>query len=136
MPFETGSLSADTWTKITKHIPGHADLQFDDNVGSGLEFRFYLFRGTDNTDSGVTLDAWATHDSTQNTPDQTSTWYTTNGATFEITGLQLEVGQRSTAFEHKRFGDELNDCLRYYEKSYDYGTAFSGTASEWWLDCS
>ena len=117
--FETGSLTADTWTKVTKHIPGHADLQFDNDNGSGLEFRFYLFRGTDNTDNGVTLDAWANHNGSQNTPDQTSTWYTTDEATFEITGFQIEVGATATPFEHRSYGDELARCQRYYFRAVD-----------------
>ena len=35
--FETGSLSADTWTKITKTIPGNSNLQFNDNNDNGLD---------------------------------------------------------------------------------------------------
>ena len=115
--FQTGSLSANTWTKITKTIPGNSNLQFDNDNGSGLEFRFYLFAGTDRTDNSVSLDAWATHSSTANTPDQTSTFYTTNDATFEITGVQLEVGDSATDFEHKTFGEELALCQRYCQKN-------------------
>ena len=47
-------------------------------------------------------------------PDFTSTWYTTNDATFEITGVQLEVGTQATPFEHRSFGEELSLCQRYY----------------------
>ena len=48
--------------------------------------------------------------------DMTSTWYTTNDATFEITGLQLEVGTEATPFEHRSFGEELSLCQRYYQR--------------------
>jgi len=37
-------------------------------------------------------------------------------ATIEITGVQLEVGDTATPFEHRSYGDELRRCLRYYEK--------------------
>ena len=119
-PMETGSLTADTWTKFTKAIPGHADLQFDLNADTGLNVDFSIFRGTDQTASGVTLDQWSTNDQAAKIPDMTSTWYTTNDATFEITGVQLEVGSVATDFEHKSYAQELQLCKRYYQKCFDY----------------
>ena len=112
-PFETGSLTADTWTKITKTIPGNSNLQFDNNNASGLRIHITPFLGTDYTAS-PTLNTWAAYASGTRTPDQTSTWYTTNDATFEITGVQLEVGDTATSFEHLSFGEELLRCYRYY----------------------
>ena len=109
---ETGTLVADTWTKITKKIPGATGLQFDNNEEEGLRFEFTLFRGTDTTGTRP-LNAWATLDSATRMPDNTTTWYTTNDATFEITGVQLEVGDTPTIFEHLKFGDSLRQCQRY-----------------------
>jgi hypothetical protein len=112
-PFATGSLSADTWTKVTKTIPGNSNLQFDNDNGAGLEINILPFLGTDRTDSSVTENAWATYSSSARTKDHTSTWYTTNDATFEITGVQLEVGH-ATDFEHRSYQDEFLRCCRYY----------------------
>ena len=117
--FDTGSLTANTWTKITKTIPGNSNLIFNDDQGIGLYFRFYLYRGTNYTSNSVNLNQWETHDSSQNVPDNTSTWYTTNDATFEITGVQLEVGSVATDFEHRSFAQELVLCERYYRSFYD-----------------
>ena len=115
-PFETGSLSADTWTKITKTIPGNSNLQFDNDVNHGLTLELSTFRGTDKTGS-IALDAWNAYGGgTTRTPDQTSTWYTTNGATFEITGVQLEVGSVATDFEHRSFQVEKSLCMRYFQR--------------------
>ena len=114
-PFETGSLSSDTWTKITKTIPGNSNLQFDNNVNNGLDLVVVApFWGTDYTASSVTLNQWAAQNDSTRTPDNTSTWYTTNDATFEVTGVQLEVGSVATDFEHRSYCDEINKCKRYY----------------------
>ena len=64
----------------------------------------------------MTLNQWAAYNSNSRTPDQTSTWYTTNDATLEVTGLQLEVGSQATPFEHRSFGEELLLCQRYYQQ--------------------
>ena len=114
--WETGSLSADTWTKITKTISGNSNLQFDNDNGAGMYVvPIRAFDGTDRTGS-MSLNAWAAYNSSARTPDQTSTWYTTNDATLEITGIQLEVGSVATDFEHRTFGQELELCKRYYEQ--------------------
>ena len=64
---ETGSLSADTWTKITKTIPGNSNLTFDNNVGQGLYVDALRgFDGTDRTGS-MSLNAWAAYNSSVRT---------------------------------------------------------------------
>ena len=126
-PFETGSLSADTWTKIIKTIPGNSNLQFDNDSNSGFTIKLLAFRGT-NTTGGVSLNAWAAYDGATIYPDMASTWYTTNDATFEITGLQLEVGSVATDIEHRSFAEELKLCKRYFQivkGDFDDYTGFS-----------
>ena len=47
----------------------------------------------------------------------------TTGATFQITGVQLEVGDTATPYEHRSYGDELAKCQRYYvQKNYTVNT--------------
>ena len=113
-PFETGSLSANTWTKVTKKIPGNSNLQFDNNTNAGLQIQLWAFIGTTYTDSSATLNQWAAFASGTRDPDNTSTWYTTNDATFEITGVQLEVSDHATSFQHRSIAEELLLCQRYY----------------------
>ena len=115
-PFETGSLSADTWTKITKTIPGHANLTFNNDNGQGFQINILAFYGTGGTDNSVTENAWGAYSATARMKDNTSTWYTTNDATLEITGLQLEVGSVATDFEHRSYAQELALCQRYFYK--------------------
>ena len=130
-PFETGSLTADTWTKITKSIPGNSNLTFDNNNDFGLQINILAFYGTDGTANSVTENAWGAFASSARMKDNTSTWYTTNDATLEITGVQLEVGSVATDFEDRSFGQELALCQRYYEGVYmtDGTAALKGYAA-------
>ena len=109
------ALSADTWTKVIKTIPGNSNLQFDTNQNEGLQVNLVAIYGTDFTDSGVSVDTWASYSTAAKTPDQTATWYETDNATIEFTGVQLEVGSQATAFEHRTKAEELTLCQRYYQ---------------------
>ena len=113
-PMETGSLSAGTWTKITKTIPGDSSLQFDNDVNEGFTVFFYIYLGTNYADNSVSLNAWKNVGNPQ-TPINTTTWFTTNDATWDITGFQIEVGDSATDFEHLSYADELIKCMRYYQ---------------------
>jgi len=116
-PFETGSLTANTWTKVTKVVPGNSNLVFNNDNGAGLRVAIVAFMGTDSTSNSLSLDTWTAYNHPSNfVRDCTTTWYTTNDATLEITGLQLEVGDTATSFEHKSEQEELLRCYRYYYK--------------------
>ena len=87
-----GSLAANTWTKITHTIPGDSSLTFNNDNTSGLSVGIIVFDGVDMTTPGHTLNTWTAWDSADKIPDISNTWWNTNDATFEITGVQLEVG--------------------------------------------
>jgi len=108
-----GNLTADTWTKVTHSIAGNSNLSFSNDNTKGLAVGFYPFNGTNYTTSDKAYDTWSSWDSSAKTRDMTSTWFATNDATLEITGLQLEVGSVATDFEHRSFGQELALCQRY-----------------------
>ena len=124
--YDTPSLSADTWTKVTKTIPGNSNLTFNNDNGEGLVFHLYPFIGTDYTTSNSDTETWLTASSSNYANDMTSTWWTTNDATCEVTGLQLEVGPQATAFEHRSFGEELSLCQRYFQVTESARGGFHG----------
>ena len=108
------ALSANTWTKVTKTVPGNSNFSSIPNTNAQGFFHIWqCFFGTNFTNN-KTLDQWAVKDNTNKSPDMTSTWYTTNNATFELTGVQLEVGTVATDFEFRLIGDELLRCQRYF----------------------
>ena len=112
--FETGNLSANTWTKIVKTIPGNANIDINNDNGVGLQIRLLGYIGTSYSDNSTPLHTWTTYSTTARVPEPPTTWYTTNDATLEITGYQVEVGSVATPFEHRSFADELARCQRYY----------------------
>ena len=115
------SLSAATWTKVEKSYPGHADLTFNNDTGRGMALHISPFYGTDFT-SGVSTSAWSTYASGDRFPDFAQRWGSAGtGATWEITGVQLELGSVATDFEHRSYGEELALCQRYFQ----YGSTSS-----------
>jgi hypothetical protein len=111
-PWEV-TLAANTWTKITKSFPGNSNLTFDNNSDLGMTIDMGMYWGTAFTTSTVPLDQWGAFDNAERTRDFVATWGQTSGATFDLTGLQLEVGSKATPFEHESYGQTLAKCQRY-----------------------
>ena len=109
--------SADTWTKITTKIPGSSSLTLDNDNTRGLTLAFYMFMGNDDTDGSHTDGAWQAYNGADLAKQQTITWWTTSNSTVEYTGVQLEVGEYATPFEHCGYDNELLRCQRYYQKT-------------------
>ena len=107
------TLVADTWKHVVFKIPGKSDLQFDNNTALGFQIMWYPFLGSDYVQADQENNWYASSNSKYGTTSTTS-WWTTNDATWEITGVQLEVGSQATSFEHRTFGDEILLCQRYY----------------------
>ena len=132
--FSTGALTANTWKKVEVTIPGNSNLTVNSDNGNGLTVAPISYWGTDATTSGRGT-GWLALSGTNRTPDATSTWWTTNDATLEITGVQLEVGSVASAFEHRLYHDELLRCQRYYYVAtlHDNGNvlAYIGPGVNW-----
>lgn len=109
--------SANTWEKKTIIITGSTSDAIDNDNQKGLNVAFWLLAGTDYSGGTYNEDTWHGTEADRavgnvNLADATSNYW-------QITGVQLEVGDSATPFEHPRsFGDELSRCQRYYYKSY------------------
>ena len=107
------TLSANTWTKVELTITGDADStwlnsDFTTN-GKGILIEWNL--GKSNSKNTSTVNSWISGNKVAS--NNQVRWIATLGATFSLTGFQLEVGQQATPFEHRSIGDELARCQRY-----------------------
>jgi len=104
--------SADTWEYKTITFPGDTSGTINNDNGSGLEISWFLMAasnltGTDSTSWGAYADGGLANGHAVNMASSTSNEWL-------ITGVQLEVGEQATPFEHRSFADELLRCQRYF----------------------
>jgi len=109
--------SADTWQLVTLTYNGDTAAGFNNDANLGLSLDLFLGGGSDYTGGSATLNNWDTRSNNQSTyVSSTSTKFgTATSHTFNVTGLQLEIGDTATDFEHRSFSDELRRCYRYYQ---------------------
>jgi hypothetical protein len=120
----TFSVSAsNTWEYKTVTIPGDTTGTWLTNNSNGIRFGFDLGSGSN---FNGTANAW--QPGWEQRTSSTVNFCQTVGATFQITGVQLEKGQTATSFDVLDYGTELALCQRYYEKSYNTNVA-PGTAT-------
>ena len=116
-PFAYTILSANTWEQKSVNISGDTSGTWLTTNGVGIEVLFSI--GTGASSSG-TAGAWASASHVSATGS--TSLVGTSGATFYITGVQLEAGSTASSFAHENYSDTLQKCQRYYEKSYDINT--------------
>jgi hypothetical protein len=110
-PFSYSISAANTWEQKTVTVPGDTTGTWGKTNGRGIQVRFGLGAGA--TFSG-TANAWVGSDI--RTVTGAVSVVGTSGATFYITGVQLEAGSVATPFERRPYGTELALCQRYYYK--------------------
>jgi len=108
-PFSYTISSANTWTTISVTIAGDTSGTWI-GATNGIGLQLALSLGMGSTYSG-TAGAWASTNYASTTG--ATSVVGTNGATFYITGVQLEKGSTATSFDYRPYGTELALCQRY-----------------------
>jgi len=119
-PFSYTITSANTWEKKTISISGDTAGTWLKTNGVGIKVTFGLGVGSTNSN---TAGAWI--GSTAFSATGATSVVGTNGATFYITGVQLEAGSVATPFERRSYGQELALCQRYFTQIGDGANGYA-----------
>jgi len=121
------TVSNGNWNRYTLTFPADTTGAFGNDNGASLWVRFWLAAGTNFT-SGTSQTTWASSNDANICPGQTAQVGDNVADTWQITGVQLEVGDTATTFEHRSYEDELRRCQRYFQLvEYAHAIARSST---------
>jgi hypothetical protein len=125
---------ANTWEQKTITVAGDTTGTWLTTNGIGVLLSFTLAVGSSYQQAAG---SWGSTSFAIGTSNQTNLM-ATNGATFYITGVQLEKGSTATSFDYRPYGTELQLCQRYYEVMYADGSgsqivATQRGASNFWV---
>jgi len=122
--FEYAINSANTWEQKTVTLTGDTTGTWPTDSSGAMEINFALavgsnFQGTVNT--------WVASN-VEGTSGGVN-WMSSNSSrTFDLTGVQFEIGSQATSFEFVPFSIALARCQRYYAKTFEPGTAPASSA--------
>ena len=117
--------AANTWEKKIFTVPGDTGATAMDTT-HGIALSLVFDFGFSPMYESSTANAW--QGSSSYALAGCTKLSSTVGATFYLTGVQLEAGSTATEFERRPIGTELALCQRYYDKSYSMNVA-PGTAT-------
>jgi len=106
--------SADTWERKEVNFPADTSGALTIDNSHAMSINWVLGAGS-NLKSSTLQTSWGSYDSTALATGSTDITGSTSNE-WLITGVQLEVGEQATPFEHRSFGDELAACQRYYQR--------------------
>ena len=102
-----------SWNRIELNFPADTTGAFDDDNAASMDLNFFLHAGTNFTSGTQNTSAFASTTSA-NRALATTSFFDSTDRTLFITGLQMEIGEKATAFEHEPFSESLKKCQRYY----------------------
>jgi hypothetical protein len=108
--------SADTWEFKTVTFAGDtAGGGIVDDNGAGIYVYWALAAGSDYTTSDST--SWSNYSNAGFLYGHNVNFFDSTANDWAVTGVQLEIGDVATPFEHRSFGDELRRCQRYFQNN-------------------
>jgi hypothetical protein len=122
-PFTYTISAANTWEQKTVTIQGRTSGSWNTTNGNGINLWFCIGGGTT-----ATANTWNTTGDVL-TPAGATNIIATNGATWQVTGVQLERGSTATNFDYLDYGSELRLCQRYYEAGGTYTTGTTASSA-------
>ena len=112
--------ASDTWEYKTITFPGNTHDAIANDTTRGRQITWYFSAGS-NRQSGTLQSTWENYAVGDEAPGQVNHADSTSNSIL-ITGVQIELGENATDFEHRSFGEELGLCQRYFYQAVN-GTA-------------
>ena len=116
-----------SWARYTFTVPAASSTQIDNDNSSELQVNFWLHAGS--TYSSGTMSASLAPITNANRAAGIGSIFASTDNEIEITGVQLELGETATPFEHKPIGEELALCQRYFFQINGTGTEYNTMSS-------
>jgi hypothetical protein len=107
--------SSNTWEYKTITVPGDTTGTWQTNNLEGIRLTFDFGSGTSY--NATTAETWVAQEACRTS--SCVNWQQNSGATFYITGVQLEKGRQATEFDYRSYNSELQLCQRYFWKTYN-----------------
>ena len=123
------------WVKHEITFPADTTGAFDDDNAASLNLTFWLHAGSTYSSGTLNTASFASR-TDANRAAGVSSFYSSTDNNFFITGVQVEVGQNATEFEHEPFDTTLRKCHRYFENigitagSYVYAAAYAYSTTD------
>ena len=104
-----------SWTRHSLTFVGDTTGAFNDDNNHSLSVEFYLHAGSNYTGGTYTANTWQSRASSDNMRAVgIGSFFDSTSNDVKLTGLQVELGEQATPFEHRSFSDDLQRCQRYY----------------------
>ena len=102
-----------SWNRVSLTFDGDTTGAYDNDNALSLYLNFWLHAGSSYSGGSYTANTWAANVNNKRASG-ISSFFSSTSNTFFITGLQMEVGDSASDFEHRSFAEELQLCQRYY----------------------
>ena len=128
--------SSNTWEYKTLTFVGDTSDPMGNDAEFGMHIAHFLATGTDQKSGTFTDGTWQNYNiNNYATPNQVN-FFNSSSNYWQITGVQLEVGESATEFEHRPYGMELQLCQRYYQEigknANNLWVSAQYNSSNWW----
>ena len=123
--------ASNTWEQKILTFDGDTTGALTNDNNTSLQLNWWLIAGTGHS-GGTLATSWQGYAGASDYEDsavgQVNLGDNTSN-TWEITGIQMEVGDSASDFEHRSFGEELKLCERYFYMTYPYGATIGAASS-------
>jgi hypothetical protein len=120
---KTITVSNTDWNRYVLIFPADTSGAFNNDQNNSLSINWWLLAGSTYNGGTVNTSSWASITQANRASGSNVNAMDSTSNDFRLTGVQLEVGDQATSFEHRSFGEELSLCQRYYETHNHLTTA-------------